>query len=129
MPIDTIRLSQTARDQLVQLKRHTGISNWNTLCRWGFCASLAEPSPARHQPIPSDSTVEMAWRTFSGNDDETFKALSLARHERDRIDTPTGDHFRLHLHRGIGYLAGDPRRKSIAGLLQIAVEHAEKNQS
>ncbi|MBC6474598.1 MAG: DndE family protein, partial [Hormoscilla sp. GM102CHS1] len=37
-------LSQTAKNQLTQLKRNTKIDQWNILCRWAFCRSLAEPS-------------------------------------------------------------------------------------
>ena len=45
MALEHIRLSQTARDQLITLKRRTGIAHWNVLCRWAFCRSLAEPAP------------------------------------------------------------------------------------
>ena len=45
MAIEHIRLSQQARDQLITLKRRTGIAHWNVLCRWALCRSLAEPAP------------------------------------------------------------------------------------
>ena len=35
-PIDRIKLSQSARDQLIKLKRITKIDQWNVLCRWAF---------------------------------------------------------------------------------------------
>ncbi|MGL6135731.1 MAG: DndE family protein, partial [Planktothrix sp.] len=47
-PVERIRLSQTAKEQLTKLKRITKIDNWNILCRWALCRSLAEstiPSP------------------------------------------------------------------------------------
>jgi len=127
MSIENIRLSQTGRDQLVQLKRLTGIKQWNILSRWGLCASLAEQSPPRPQPIPADSTVEMTWRTFGGPQDEIYRGLILDRYVKEGDDSglSEAEHFRLHLHRGIGYLAGDPRRKSIAGLLRIAIDAVE----
>ena len=34
MAIEHIRLSQHAKDQLIKLKRVTGIDHWNELCRW-----------------------------------------------------------------------------------------------
>jgi len=55
MALDHIRVSERGRDQLVRLKRPTGIQHWNVLCRWAFCMSLADscvPTPAK---IPSDS--------------------------------------------------------------------------
>lgn len=126
MPIDNIRLSQTARDQLVRIKRYTGIGQWNILCRWGLCMSLAEKSPPRRQPIPADSSVEMTWRTFGGAHDEIYSAIAHDRYQQEAGQKVNeNDHFRLHLHRGIGYIAGDDRRKSIAGLLRIAVDAAE----
>ena len=66
MTLEHIRLSRTARDQLVTLKRRTRITQWNVLCRWGFCRSLADvPSP---DPQPHlDSNVEMTWRVFAGS--------------------------------------------------------------
>ena len=45
MTIEHIRISRTARDQLITLKRRTGIMHWNVLCRWALCRSLAEPAP------------------------------------------------------------------------------------
>jgi DNA sulfur modification protein DndE len=57
MSIDHIRLSKQAREQLIRLKRHTGIEHWNVLCRWAFCRSLAEPSVPPPAKIPADSNV------------------------------------------------------------------------
>ncbi|WP_308313244.1 DndE family protein [Streptomyces sp. CBG30] len=41
----TIRLSQAAKDQLAWLKRHTGLTQWNELCRWGLalCHYVTRP--------------------------------------------------------------------------------------
>ena len=36
MAIEHIRVSQHAKDQLIRLKRVTGIKNWNVLCRWAL---------------------------------------------------------------------------------------------
>jgi DNA sulfur modification protein DndE len=43
MPVGNIRLSEQAKNQLITLKRRTGVSQWNVLCRWAVCRSLAEP--------------------------------------------------------------------------------------
>ena len=65
-PIERIKLSQTAKDQLLKLKRVTRIEQWNILCRWAFCRSLAETSPPSPIPIPQDSNVELTWKVFGG---------------------------------------------------------------
>ncbi len=123
MSLDNIRLSQTARDQLIRLKRFTGIGNWNVLCRWALCASLVEETPPRHQQIPADSSVEMTWKTFGGQHEDVYRALIRKRYvqERDFGFESEIDHFRHHLHRGIGYLAGNRSLKSIADLVGLAV--------
>jgi DNA sulfur modification protein DndE len=125
MPIEHIRLAQSARDQLVTLKRRTGISQWNVLCRWAFCRSLAEPAVPPAAKLPADSNVEMTWKVFGGSHGDELWALLRLRCHRDglALDEETlAQQFRLHLHRGIGYLVGDPRVTDIVGLISLASE-------
>jgi len=124
MPIETVHVSMRDRDHLIKLKRLTGIKNWNVLCRWAFCISLAEPSPPRVEKIPADSPIEMTWRTFGGENDSLYLALLKERCRQDGLDLSDktlSTQFSIHLHRGIGYLAGDPDVRSIAGLIAKAV--------
>lgn len=123
-PIERIRLSQTAKDQLSKLKRHTKIDQWNILCRWGFCYSLAEKTIPSPVPIPADSNVELTWKIFGG---EFADILLLALKQRCYNDgigveqETLATQFRLHLHRGIGYLAGNPNIKKIENLIIASV--------
>jgi DNA sulfur modification protein DndE len=123
MPLDHIKVSEKAKDQLVKLKRVTGIQHWNVLCRWAFCTSLAEltiPSPTK---IPADSSVEMTFKVFGGAYEEIYLALLRQRCEQDGLGTTDevlSTQFRLHLHRGIGYLAAEKRLKTIADLVSRA---------
>jgi DNA sulfur modification protein DndE len=124
MPLDHIRLSQTARDQLITLKRRTGITHWNVLCRWALCRSLAETTPPAAMKLTLDSNVEMSWRVFAGELGDVLWALLRYRcHEQGLpLDEETlAQQFRLHLHRGIGYLVGDPRVTDLPGLAGLAV--------
>ena len=84
MTIESIRLSEKGKQQLLQLKKRTGIENWNTLCRWAFCTSLAEPSVPPYEDIPSDSSVEMTWKVFGGSYSDLYWALLLERVSLDR---------------------------------------------
>lgn len=124
MSLEHIRLSKQAREQLIRLKRHTGIEHWNVLCRWAFCRSLAEPNVPPPSRIPADSNVEMSWRVFGGRNHEIYLALLKERCLRDgfKLDDETLDgQFRLHLHRGIAYLAGDKRiRDGVAAFVGLA---------
>lgn len=121
MAIETIRLSEQARDHLIKLKRVTGIKHWNVLCRWAFCTSLAEPTPPTPTRIPADSNVEMTWKVFAGAQGEVYMALLKARCHRDghgASEDVLATQFRLHLHRGIGYLVADRRLRDIGGLFR-----------
>lgn len=126
-PPTGFKLSQQERDRLITLKRYTGIKNWNTLCRWAFCLSLAEPSPPPRSDLPSDSNVEMTWQTFGGPNAPVLWALLLQRCRRDGVapwePRELALQFRLHLHRGIGYLAGNRSVRGITELVRLAVEH------
>jgi DNA sulfur modification protein DndE len=119
--LDRIQLSQQAKDQLLKLKRNTGIKHWNVLCRWAFCTSLAEPSVPPHAKIPADSNVEMSFKVFGGGHHELYLALLDARCRRDRLGTDEetlATQFRLHLHRGIGYLFADRRIQRVGDLFR-----------
>lgn len=125
MPIDQIRVSQAGRDQLVTLKRRTGIEHWFTLCRWAFCRSLAEPAPPPMTKILADSNVQIDWNTFAGTHGEVYWALLRQRCHTDGLpldEETLGQQFRLHLHRGLGYLAGDRSLRDITELLRLVAD-------
>ena len=124
MSVEHIRLTQTARDQLITLKRRTGITQWNVLCRWAFCRSLAEPASPPAAKLVYDSSVDMTWRVFAGEQGDLLWALMRSRCHLDGLpvdDEAVGQQLRLHLHRGIGYLVGDPRVTDIAGLISLGL--------
>lgn len=124
MVLETIRLSQREKEHLVQLKRRTRIQNWNVLCRWAIATSLAEPSVPPDARVPSDSAVEMSWRVFGGDYCELYAALIRQRCEQDGLGTSPETlvkYFRLHLHRGIGYLFADRSLQSIKQLILQAL--------
>jgi DNA sulfur modification protein DndE len=125
MPLDHIRVSQQARDQLITLKRRAGIQHWNVLCRWALCRSLAEPASPPAIKLTLDSNVEMSWRTFSGEVGDVLWALLLMRCHNDGLpldEETLATQFRLHLHRGIAYLVGDTRVTDVAGFASLGLE-------
>lgn len=127
MPIEHIRLSQTARDQLITLKRRTGIQHWNVLCRWALCRSLAESAAPPILRLTLDSNVEMNWRTFGGDFGDVLWALLKLRCHNDGLpsdEETLAQQFRLHLHRGISYLVGDPRSSDIAAMASIGLNES-----
>jgi DNA sulfur modification protein DndE len=127
-PLERFRLSQTAKEQLLKLKRCTRIEQWNILCRWAFCRSLAEPTVPSPVPLPADSNVELTWRVFGGEWGDLFILALKQRCKNDGLATDKETlavQFRLHLHRGIGYLAGDPNLKKIEDLVSLVTVNSE----
>ena len=123
-PIERIRLSQTAKEQLIKLKRNTKIEQWNILCRWAFCYSLAQGDTPSPESIPTDSNVEMTWNVFGGEIADILLIALKQRCLQEQLDTnkeTLRQQFRLHLHRGIGYLAGDDNLKNIEYLASTAL--------
>ena len=122
MIIETVRLSEKAKTQLISLKRKTGIQNWNVLCRWGFCFSLRQPSIPPMEKIFTVSSVEMTWKVFAGAHPELYFALLVQRCHQDGLelsDKVLTEQFKLHLHRGIAYLATNAKLTNIAMLLKL----------
>jgi len=126
MPFEiTIRLSQTAKDQLAWLKRHTGLSQWNELCRWGLALSLRDTSMPLVRDITTDSNVEIAWKTFAGPHGDIYLSLLKQRCVADGeepTDAAVNRTLLIHLHRGIAFLAGRQDLRSIQDLVSIATE-------
>ncbi len=132
MSIKQIRLSSQAKDQLIRLKMRTGITQWNILCRWAFCLSLRQPSAPTTFDIPADSNVEMTWAVFGGDAHELYLALLKERCQRDGLGSSEevlARQFRLHLHRGISYLATPQAIRTIADLLHLVTEQTGTDRS
>lgn len=118
----SIRVNQQAKDQLIKLKRITGIKQWNVLCRWALCMSLSDPTPPLVRTIRADSNVEMTWRTFAGPIEAPLEAALVTR-MRDGGEgfEDLSDLLTAHLHRGVGQLAGTLKLgDSVADLLELA---------
>ena len=124
MVLENIRLSQREKEQLIQLKRRTKIQNWNVLCRWAFVTSLGEDSVPPSARLAADSSIEMSWRVFGGEYGDLYAALIQDRCHRDGLGTDRetlAKYFRLHLHRGLGYLFADRSIQRIRHLVESAL--------
>lgn len=116
-PVETVRISKQGKDQLLKIRRQTGIEHWNTLCRWAFCASLRETKIPTAYGEKIDGGVEMTWKVFSGEQSDIYAALIYIRARQDGFpSTPDGmaSCLRTHIHRGLGYLASGTTTRSIS---------------
>jgi DNA sulfur modification protein DndE len=122
MPIESVRISKTGKDQLATLKRRTKIPTWNILCRWAFCVSLQEPTPPHAHRSESEYPIEMTWKTFAGEYEGLYWALLVERCRKDGVSLDNeslATQLRLHVHRGISYLAGNKELQSVSGLVGL----------
>lgn len=104
--IDIIRLSEKQKQQLIILKRKTGIENWNVLCRWALCMSLSDPTVPPKEDIPSDSNVEMSWKTFAGEYVDVYLTILKESHRKftkNAGETDLSTLLKIHINRGINF--------------------------
>lgn len=102
-----IKLNATARNQLVTLKRRTGIDHNNAICRHALCMSLANPSAPPSENFSFNGGIEIDWRTLTGGEDELYHNLLVARllsEKRKITDDSIQQALLLHVHRGLSYL-------------------------
>lgn len=102
--VETVRVSQKSKDQLVRIKRNTGIENWNSLCRCALLHSLSLPEEPDIIKLESISSIEMTWKTFAGDHGKVIEALIAYRYKKSKT-AYISDYFYAHLQRGIEELA------------------------
>jgi len=111
--IDSLRLTAGAKNQLVNLKRKTGIEHYNALCRHAFCMSLANPTMPPAENLNFSGGIEIDWRTFTGGNEALYLNLLLVRLLCDELPTDVETLRKMlgrHLHRGLSYLASRNER-------------------
>jgi DNA sulfur modification protein DndE len=119
-PVEHVRITPLGRDQLIRLKRQSGIEHWNILCRWALCASLREKSCPPPIQAATDGGIEMTWKVFSGDWSSAFAAVITIRAHQDGFDKePDGlsTCLRLHIHRGLGYLSSGKEKNPIEAFM------------
>jgi DNA sulfur modification protein DndE len=122
--IETVRVSERGKNQLITLKRKTGIQNWNVLCRWALCLSLGDRSTPPQEKRQTDSSIEMSWKVFGGTHADVYLAIMIQRCKQDGLELSNktlNEQFRIHLHRGIAFLSTDSKLKEVAHLLQLVM--------
>jgi DNA sulfur modification protein DndE len=109
--IDRVKISAAGKNQLITLKRRTGIEHNNVLCRHALCASLANPSKPPFENINFVGGLEIDGKVFAGEAEGTYWNLIILRCQQDEgAVTVEGARQMLtqHLHRGLSYLVSNP---------------------
>lgn len=118
-----VRLSEQSKDQLIRLKRLTGIKNWNILCRWALCISMAEGDAPSEAYESNESAIEIRWDVFGGEWQSLY--YTILAYECNKTDIEVNDRnigrlARLHIHRGINILINRYKISSLEDLIRLA---------
>lgn len=125
--MERIRLTGAARNQLVTLKRRTGIEHYNTLCRHALCLSLANPSIPPMEAFDYAGGIDIDWRTFTGGQEALYYNLLVTRLiiEGERVDDEAvRETLVRHVHRGLSYLVSRREDDLLFELSRSLVENA-----
>jgi DNA sulfur modification protein DndE len=105
--IDRIRLTANAKNQLVTLKRKTGIEHYNSLCRHALCLSLANPSELIKETLTFNGGLEIDWRVLTSGYENLYVNILLTVHEMILYDEEeVRELLCSHIHRGLSYMNG-----------------------
>ena len=109
--IERVKLSAVAKQQLITLKRRTGIDHYNVICRHALCISLANDARAAVENIQFSNGLEIDWEVMAGNAAETYLNLLIIRSITDEGNSETAtvrQTLTTHVHRGLSYLVSKP---------------------
>jgi len=101
--IETIFTSEASKNFLAQLKRYTGISTWNVLCRLAFCHSLKDKTLPRNLDEQLNG-VEMNYDTFAGKHKALYLGLLIQNLINNKVEinkTNLNKYLKAHIGRGI----------------------------
>lgn len=106
--IERVKLTAAAKQQLITLKRRTGIEHYNTICRHALVLSLTNPAPAPVENLQFANGLEIDWDIFTGGFSETYLNLLVLRTLQDDNSCSVSQvrqTLSSHVHRGLSYLA------------------------
>ena len=112
--INTVTLNQASKNKMAIIKRYTGIENWNIICRWAFCISMADKTVPPQIDRKGEVAVEMSWKVFFWRIKRNFYGNAKKRCIDDGIelsDKNLNQQLWLHLDRGIGHIFANKQFK------------------
>jgi DNA sulfur modification protein DndE len=105
--IERVKLTATAKQQLITLKRRTGIDHYNVICRHALMTSLGSDNALPAEACKFCCGVEIDWKVFAGDAADTYLNLLAMRALEDKGEV-TQDTVRAtltsHVHRGLSLL-------------------------
>lgn len=119
--IERVKLTAAAKQQLITLKRRTGIEHYNTICRHALALSLSNSAPAPIENLQFVNGLEIDWSIFAGGCEDTYLNIIIVRATQELGDSSeinVRQTLSSHLHRGLSYLTSrqDPEISVISAL-------------
>lgn len=110
--IERVKLTATAKQQLVTLKRRTGIEHNNVICRHALMTSLGSDLPPPMEALNFNGGLEIDWKVFAGDAADTYLNLLAVKAKQDKGEV-TQETVRAtlttHVHRGLSLLVSNNR--------------------
>ena len=109
--IERVKISTQGRQQLIQIKRKTGILQYNVICRYALILSLTEKSLPPEERFDMSRGIEIDWKTFCSGLTDIYTNLLIERCLQDRIEINQENvkkNLLLHIHRGLSYIFSNP---------------------
>ncbi|AXF12990.1 DNA sulfur modification protein DndE [Paraburkholderia caledonica] len=128
--IERLKLTAAAKNQLISLKRRTGIEHNNALCRHALCLSLANPSTPPPENFNFSGGIEIDWRTLTGGNETLYYNLIVVRLLSEGASV-TSETIRQalahHAHRGLSYLASRRDEDLLVELSKALISKTTEN--
>ena len=113
--IENVRLTPAERQKLINIKKDTGISNWNVICRWALSMSLAQSDFPPAISNGNRGAIEMTWQTFGGEEAAIYEALIEFDHQDSGSTSTKAEWLYRHLNRGINLVASHLKDRKAPG--------------
>ena len=116
--LEILKTSTNVRNSLTRVRTITGISTWNTLCRWAFCLSVKQTSLPREVDEKLDG-IEIDYDTLVGKSKDIYTQLlinNLVKHKVEINKKNLTKYLNAHVNRGVNIIY-NYKLKDISGLL------------
>ena len=108
--IERVKLTATAKQQLITLKRRTGIEHNNVLCRHALMTSLGSENALPVEALNFNGGLEIDWKVFAGDAADTYLNLLAVKAKQEKGEV-TQETIRAtltsHVHRGLSLLVAN----------------------
>ena len=128
--LKSFQLSEEILERIGRVKRKTGLTKNNVICRWAFYLSLSvagNPLSDRKLSFPDGGRGEIAWEVFGGEQQRflaklLFDRCKIENEDKDEITSINlKDTLLAHINRGLTHLLGSKNVNSISDLMKTVL--------